>query len=426
MIGIKLTVDDFINRSSKIHNNKYDYSLVDYKNNCTKVKIICPIHGIFEQIPSSHLCKVGCPKCSGKNKTNEELILELKNVQGDRYDYSLVDYINQNTKIKIICRIHGIFEQHFYSHRKGNGCPYCNKYKESTTEEFIKKAKNIHGDKYDYSLVNYKHSHKKVKIICSKHGIFEQLPSNHIFYGGCSKCVGRNKTNEELILELKNTHENRYDYSLVNYVNFGTKIKIICHLHGIFEQLFYSHRRGYGCPDCSKSKKSTTEEFIKKAKNIHGDKYDYSLVNYKHSHEKVKIICPKHGVFEQKPINHFTSLGCTLCNESKGEREISKILTKNLIFFERQKKFSNCKNIKCLSFDFYLPEYNLCIEFNGQQHYNSYNYFGGVEKLKCVQKNDNIKIKFCKSNKIDLLIIKYDENIIEKLKNCCEIHTSIF
>ena len=254
MKGKKLTLIDFIDMSNKKHNNKYDYSLVEYKNNYTKIKIICPIHGIFEQEPSSHLCTVGCPKCSGKNKTNEELILELKNVHGNKYDYSLVNYKSMNTKIKIICPEHGVFEQYLYSHRKGYGCPYCSKCKKSTTEEFIKKSKKIHGDKYDYSLVNYKSMTTKVKIICPKHGVFEQLPSNHIYYdSGCLKCVGRNKTNEELILELKNVQGNRYDYSLVNYVDFDTKVKIICPLHGVFEQHFYSHRRGYGCPNCSRN-----------------------------------------------------------------------------------------------------------------------------------------------------------------------------
>ena len=174
MIGKKLTVEDFIRRSNEKHNNKYNYSLVDYVNYFTKVKIICSKHGIFEQNPSSHLYGTGCPKCSGKNKTNDELISELKIIYGDKYDYSLFNYVVGN-KVKIICPEHGIFEKDLSLLKKGYGCQKCGKNQILTTEEFIKKAKNVHGNKYDYSLVNYKYMTIKVKIICTKHGVFEEF-----------------------------------------------------------------------------------------------------------------------------------------------------------------------------------------------------------------------------------------------------------
>lgn len=157
-----------------------------------------------------------------------------------------------------------------------------------TTEEFVKKAKAVHGDKYDYSLVDYKNNQAKVKIICPLHGIFEQYPENHIRKkSGCPECsrkIKREASNkEEFIKKAKEIHGDRYDYSLVEYKNSRIKVKIICPIHGIFEQAPGNHLLGAGCPDCSGRKRSTTEEFIQRAKAVHGDKYDYSLADYKNN-----------------------------------------------------------------------------------------------------------------------------------------------
>ena len=157
--------------------------------------------------------------------------------------------------------------------------------------------------------------------------------------------------------------------------------------------------------------------FLLKAKNIYGDLYDYSLSNYINMNTKIKIICPIHDVFYKRPKDHiFNEQGCPYCNQSKGERKIYKYLKENDIIFEIQKRFDNCKNIRCLPFDFYLPDLNTCIEFDGELHFKSYEHFGGEEKLLKTQKNDNIKTEYCKNNDIKLLRIKYDENII----NCLE------
>lgn len=186
------TTKDFIEESIIIHSNKYDYSLVKYKNNKTKVKIICPIHGMFEQIASKHLIGRGCPKCANNNLcTTEEFIEKSKQIH-TKYDYSLVDYKNNKTKVKIICPTHGIFVQTPTSHLSGNGCPYCSKNKKMNTESYINRANKIHNNKYDYSLLEYVNMHKKVKIICPTHGVFEQSPQNHIKGVGCSLCSNKN------------------------------------------------------------------------------------------------------------------------------------------------------------------------------------------------------------------------------------------
>ena len=193
----KKSTEEFIQDAYCKHGDRYNYKLVDYKNARTKVKIICDIHGVFEQMPSNHLRGNGCPVCAGNiKKTTEQFIIDAKKVHGDKYDYSLVCYDGHFNKIKIVCKIHGIFEQTSGDHLKGRGCPECGK--KITTKEFIEKAKKVHGDKYDYSLVRYIGCFDKVKIICHKHGIFEQISNIHIRGGGCPKCVGQSENKYDL------------------------------------------------------------------------------------------------------------------------------------------------------------------------------------------------------------------------------------
>jgi hypothetical protein len=289
-----------------------------------------------------------------------------------------------------------------------------------TKDTFINKSKLIHGDRYDYSLVNANDLSSKIKLICPIHGIFEQSYQKHILLKrGCQKCGGSKKlTLEEFKEKAKKIHGDKYDYSLVEYKNYQTKVKIICPEHGVFEQLPNNHIcKKYGCPSCSNNKKFDTSVFIEKAKKTHGDRYDYSFVEYKNAHTKVKIICKKHGLFEQISIEHIRGAGCYLCNVSKGERAICKILDEKKITYERQKRFNDCRNIKLLSFDFYLPHINTCIEYDGLQHFQMFNNFwGGNVALEANKKRDLIKNNYCKENNIKLFRIKYNDNIDKKIK----------
>jgi hypothetical protein len=209
----KKTTEEFIVDAYCKHDDRYNYKFVDYKNNLTKVKIICPVHGIFEQIPGDHLKGSGCSKCSGtKRLTTEEFIKKAKVVHGDKYDYSLVEYKNRRIEIKIICPEHDIFEQIPTNHLNGKGCPKCGGNIKKTTEEFIKKAKVVHGDKYDYSLVEYKNAKTKIKIICPEHGIFEQTPECHSNSQGCPKCSGRyEKPYNKLNIPLYDTYQSQLE-----------------------------------------------------------------------------------------------------------------------------------------------------------------------------------------------------------------------
>ena len=289
--------------------------------------------------------------------------------------------------------------------------------KKITTAEFIVKAKKIHIDKYDYSLVEYVNNETKIKIICPTHGIFEQTPTSHLRHR-CVKCVNDKllSNTTEFIEKSKLIHGGKYNYSLVEYKGSHKKIKIICSEHGIFKQMPYSHLIGKGCCKCfAKNKCESNEEFIKKAKQVHGDKYDYSLIEYENVTKKMKIICKKHGIFEQSASYQLRGIGCPICRESKGEEKISKILKIKNIKFEREKRFLDCRNILPLPFDFYISKYNMCIEFDGKQHFIKHENW---TDLIDIQKRDEIKNIYCKENNIKLYRISYkDINKIEEKLN---------
>lgn len=194
-------------------------------------------------------------------------------------------------------------------------------------EIFISRANKKHGNLYDYSLVIFEKTTKPVIIICSEHGKFEQLPSNHLVGKGCPKCSHSYKlTKTTFIVKARKIHGNKYNYSLVKYINWKTKVIIVCKTHGQFKQIPTSHLQGSGCPSCcTKFVKAplTTAGFIKKAKIIHGNKYDYSLTVYKRANINVTIICKKHGKFKQTPNNHLSGKGCSSCWLHNSKKEIA-------------------------------------------------------------------------------------------------------
>jgi len=261
--------------------------------------------------------------------------------------------------------------------------------KKLTTKEFVKKAKLIHKNKYDYSEVIYKNSQTKIDIKCLNHGVFKQTPNNHISQNqGCPICAGNKKNSiNEFIQNSKNIHGNKYDYSLINYKNNKTKVKIICKKHGEFIQKPCDHiNQKQGCPRCVGLGRPN-KAFINDESEQHADKYNYSKVVYKKYNKHIDIICPIHGKFKQKPYIHLMGSGCQKCSESKGERKVALFLKKNNVNFERQKVFNDCRNFKTnrhLKFDFYLPDYNTCIEYDGEYHYEPWRlYFDkSVAKIK--------------------------------------------
>ena len=305
--------------------------------------------------------------------------------------------------------------------------------KKTTTQEFIEKSKKIHGNRFDYSKTIYgKNNKEKVIIICKIHGEFLQIPNSHLLGIGCSKCSEKYQPNtEEFILKAKLIHGDEYDYSSTNYISALKKINIICKKHGKFSQTANGHLNGAGCIKCgidfvSSLHRKTLNQFIEDVKKIHGNRYDYSkCIHYKNNRTKLEIICPIHGSFFQSPHDHLSSFGCPKCKLSKGEQKIISFLDNNRISYISQKTFNDCKNPKTnrkLSFDFYIPSKNLLIEYDGNCHYTSGRKLGNFittnVDLTNTQYRDTIKTKYCKNKGINLLRIKYTKfKQIDKILN---------
>ena len=315
-----------INRAKEIYSEKYDYSLVgDTFPTKEKLCIICPEHGVFEKSYEKHInSKQGCPKCTGRFRYNTETFIKecLKQNNVENISFDNVEYINNKTKIRLYCHHkdeygneHGEFEitpGHFLS---GERCPKCRYIKSAnskrrTIEDVLLKAKEVHGDRYDYSLITeYKNDRIKYPIICPEHGMFEQTMNNHIQgKQGCPIC-GRLKCDIERML--------------------------------------------------------TIEEFIEKANLVHNNKYDYSKSIYKRSDEKIKIICPEHGEFEQIARNHLIGQGCPKCFFEKSSFE-TELLDYIQSIIPDKKIIENDRYIlEGKEIDIYIPELKIAFEANG-------------------------------------------------------------
>ena len=340
----KLATERFIEKAKKIHGDFYNYSQVEYKSNREKIKITCPIHGEFNQRASNHLEGRGCHICGGfSKKTTEDFIKKAKTIHGNRYDYSKVVYKGIFEKIIIVCFEHGEFIQTPANHFQGSGCSICAiERTKRTKEQFIKEANKIHNNKYTYLNLDYKNDKTKILIQCPQHGEFYQTPNSHLGGHGCPLCSNNKKSNtDEFIRKAIEVHGDRYNYSKTIYNGANNNVKIICPEHGEFEQVAYIHLKGAKCSICMGKNQKTTEQFINESNNKYNSRFDYSKTNYIKAHDKVIIICPKHGEFEQTPDCHLrTNNGCPMC---AAEITVSSI-EKEIIYF--LKDDLNIQNIK--------------------------------------------------------------------------------
>ena len=368
----KLTTEDFIQKAHEVHGDKYDYTKSIYTKRHEKLIITCPVHGDFVQEAGAHLCGQGCPKCGRLNTINkqkdtlETFINKAKKVHNNKYDYSKVNYINSKTPIKIICPIHGEFQQVPIYHTQGSGCPKCAHF--LTTEKFIQKAKEIHNNKYDYSKVVYENTDKQVCIICPEHGEFWQTPHEHLRGHGCQKCARE-----------------------------SNKIAI----------------------------SYTKKDFIEKSNKIHNNKYNYSKVKYIDSKTPVEIICPKHGSFWQRPQDHYLNEcgcpKCTLKSQTKLYERLKEAFLTEEILFEVGNSVVTWLELQ--RFDIYFPKYNIAVEYNGIQHYIPIEHFGGKLDFESTLKRDELKRQKCKENNCTLFEVKYDytekdyQKLVENIQN---------
>lgn len=286
------------------------------------------------------------------------------------------------------------------------------------TSVFIERSKLIYGDKYDHSKVNYINNRNKVIIICPEHGEYLTRPSQFLQGHGCNKCSHTIYVNkDDFVVKAVSVHGNKYDYSDTCYINYNKPVKIFCGIHGIFEQKPSIHLLGHGCPACGlesiKLKKTHSgikpnlkynkDNIFDIFKNVHNNKYIYNIESFINMSEKLEIFCPEHGSFYQTGFNHKNGHGCSLCKTSMGEKIINKFLLDNNIFFINQYRFDDCRNILPLPFDFYLPDKNICIEYDGKQHFDK----NSMYYSKTLVDNDNIKNLYCKKNNIKLIRVPY-------------------
>lgn len=368
---MKATKEIFEQKARIVHNNKYSYDDVVYINNKTKVLITCPKHGNFLQTPNKHLLGRGCPKCKSEN-----------------FGKSL----------------------------------------RSTLDQFIEKAKAVHGNTYDYSFVKYTTSRNKVLIICPIHGEFWQTPQAHL-RSGCPQC-GRKRTTsahkiskEQFVAQCRTNHTIKYDYTKTIFRTLRDKVCITCPVHGDFFQNAGEHFRGANCPKCVGNALLTTEEFITKARLKHNNKYDYSKTKYVNRKTRVLIICPEHGEFWQTPQDHLAGKGCAKC-----------VLKQQHILYDKLKlKFPNetlvweytAEWLGRQRIDICFEKYCIAIEYDGIQHFTPITRFGGDAKYKQQILDDKKKDIKCQENNFTLFRVKYNYSDLDFNVLCNQIQLKI-
>lgn len=261
----------FIQKAILIHGDRYDYSKIKYTKAIEKVVIICHKHGKFSQQPSDHLKGRGCRACGFERVTTENFIKNSEKRHGDRYDYTKSEFIKSLIRTTVTCKIHGDFKITPNKHQNGQGCLACSKLArtggESTKaktarDTFLKKAMLVHGDKIDFSKMNYITAKEKAIFICPTHGEWTARPDNILHGKGCPGCRA------EIVREA------------------GRQLSLVA-----------------------------AQKFADKARKVHGNKYDYSNTEYTTVHKKINILCPEHGEFWQSPANHLSGEnGCPDCS----------------------------------------------------------------------------------------------------------------
>lgn len=371
-----------------------------------------------------------------RKKPLVQLLQEFKQKHGDEYAYDMISemaYKNESTKIPIVCKKHGVFWQRASAHLHGKRCPLCaieentNKSRLSRSE-VIKRMAAVHHNFYDYSKFVYKRMHDKGIIICPIHGEFLQAAHEHIEGAECPKCSKKAKWTTESFLDAAHKKfGNKFKY-IGKVSRAKSRIKVICPKHGAFISTASNHlATKFGCAQCAFEKNGEAQThswqmFVNKAKAKWGGTYDYSLINeqtYTNTKEKVPIKCPKHGVFLQTPNNHLNGVGCPRCLRSLGEERVELFLKAANEAYVMQHKLLNTNKLcgnKYFRLDFFLPDKNIAIEYNGQQHYTEVLPFVKARSFKQQQARDESLRMQCKVCGIKLIEISYNDfENIEKI-----------
>ncbi len=324
-----LSQETFEARAHHVHQRRYGYGSATYVNQRTKVTITCPVHGVFSQLPGAHLRGAGCRRCGlermavRQQLSTEEFVARAVQVHQGRYRYPHTKYASSKQPVQVECLTHGEFSITPNAHLSGLGCRRCAaQSKFLDQEEFLAKARAVHGERYDYSKVTYTDTKSLITIVCPEHGEFHQRSGAHLQGSGCPSCGAKSANKRSnlgrFVARARARHGERYDYTKAVYRDVHTRIEIGCARHGDFLQEPAAHLSGQGCPKCSREavgakNRLTTDEFIASAHKVHGSRYIYSGTQYISTHDLVRILCPLHGEFIQKPILHLAGRGCQLC-----------------------------------------------------------------------------------------------------------------
>ena len=358
-----------------------------------------------------------------KKKTQDEYISELAILNPT---IKLTgQYINYNTPIEHYCETHDIF----FNIRpgdslRGKGCKKCKADKISRSrlipvENYIQELKDRNPN---VKLIGeYRNRTTPVEHKCLIHNvIWSPLPSHVLDGSGCPKCLverignSNRKNNEQYITELLACNSNIV--SVEEYVGYKIPIKHFCNKHQEFFDIApQSALQGIGCPNCTTEKRHNSmvkseEQYVLELQKIHPNIILLGEYTTTHTPTLHKCLIDDYE-WMPKPSGLLFGFGCPCCNKSKGEKAVELWLTQHNVEYIPQKRFDDCRDKQALPFDFYLPVMNVCIEYQGRQHYESIEHFGGEENLQYVQLHDEIKRKYCLDNDISLLCIPHWENV---------------
>ena len=469
---IRRTTESFIQEAKLVHRDQFDYSKCEYTKARDKITLICRVHGEFQQRVSNHLQGQGCKKCTTdtSRKSIEEFVREARKVHSEKYGYQLVKFTSIHQKVNIVCDVHGVFEQEVTKHLSGQGCRRCKGREVWSTDDFVTKAQHVHGDNYEYGQVVYTRNNQKVLITCNQcESDFLQVPMSHLVGNGCPKCAGnfplsdsiardrvfhshdgeiwfvddftgasnrttfqhicghqwrttpskvfggtgcpkcnienRTMTKSEFESRLMTTHSGSI-IPIGKFVTTTTRIKFLCTKCDHKYETEPRNALRNGCHKCANRR--TQEDFEKILTQISRGEMTL-LSDYATGRDRVEIL--HHRCNKSRWVTAYQIIrkaSCPYCKTSHGNRFIWNYLTDKGINFESEHRFDTCRDKITLPFDFYIPDRSLLIEFDGKQHYEVVDYWGGEQGLMDRQRRDQIKDKWARENNMELVRIRYD------------------
>lgn len=399
-----------------------EYAFLDpYVNNHTKLRVKHNKCGnIYKVIPSSFLRGTRCPYCSANfnfKKTDKRFKQEVENLVGSEYTF-LDTYVNSYTKLRVkhnkCGNTYEVTPSHFFN---GTRCPHCFGAFKKTNAQFQQEVYDLVGNEYTF-LDDYVNAHTKLKVKHNKCGkIYDVQPANFFSGQRCPHCsTTARKTDAQFKQEVFDLVGNEYTF-LDSYVNNCTKIRVKHNECGnVYKVQPNGFLHGSRCPYCNGNAKKTGKQFAEEVAGL--SQGEYVLVGtYVNSHIKVEIKHNKCGhIYKVKPYSFLEGFRCPYCNSPKGEVNINKILKSFGINYEYQKMFLDLKDTQPLSYDFYIPDQNILIEYQGRQHYQPVDYFGGEAQFKLQQKHDKMKADYAKAHHYHLIAVPYTEDTFSKIK----------